>query len=255
MKGTKILEASVRYLKHHSPIVLSALGAVGVVTTAVMAAKATPKAMERLEIAEAEKRYEELTKLETVLVAGPVYIPAILTGAATIACIFGASIMSHQQQRALTSAYIFLDRSFKEYKDKVNELYGENADREVRASIAKGKLVEVNRSVSDEHFLFYEEHYGQFFERTMLEVQDAEYQLNRKFAQEGEVSLNDFFEFLGLSETEIGDALGWSQEMICDFYNPAWIDFEHELVQMEDGMECYIISILVTPTAGYDIPF
>ena len=69
---------------------------------------------------------------------------------------------------------------------------------------------------------------------------------------DGEASLNDFFELLGLNEMKIGDALGWSQECICDFYNPAWIDFEHELVTMEDGMECYIINILVSPMIDYN---
>lgn len=248
------------YLKHHSPTILTAIGAIGVVATAVTAVRATPKAMKLCEDLRLERvnNYEkEPTKVEYAMEAWPCYIPSVFIGAATITCIFGANVLNKRQQAAITSAYILLERSYKSYKDKVIELYGKETDQKVRQEVAKDKYKEedVSKSSSSETLLFYEEHYGKYFERTMLEVQDAEYRLNRKLAKEGEASLNDFFSFLGLNEQKIGDALGWSQEVICDFYNPAWIDFEHELVTMEDGMECYIINILVKPTAGYDAPF
>lgn len=261
MKGTQLLTHVAKYLERHSPVILSGIGAVGVITTATMAVKATPKALEIINEASIDKTHQtgentELTKAEVVKVAWKCYIPAVVTGTATIACIFGANVLNRRQQAALTSAYIFLNRTYKDYKAKVTELYGEGADRNVRSEIVKDKCKQVDiRDCVGETLLFYEEHYGKFFQRTMLEVQDAEYQLNRKLAKEGEASLNDFFELLGLDESEIGDALGWSQETICDFYNPSWIDFEHELVTMDDGMECYIINILVEPTAGYDCPF
>lgn len=252
MTGTRILRQSALYLRNHSSTILTCVGAVGLVATAVLAVKATPKAMERLNEAEVEK-HEDLTKTEKFLVAAPEYIPAVLTGATTIACIFGANVLNKRQQAALASAYMLLERTYKSYKDKAVELYGDDADKNIRHAVVKEKCKEIERQPhGDETLLFYEEHYGEFFERTMLQVQDAEYQLNRKFAMDGEASLNDFFELLGLNEMKIGDALGWSQECICDFYNPAWIDFEHELVTMEDGMECYIINILVSPMIDYN---
>ncbi len=44
------------FLKKNAGTILTCIGAVGVVATAVMSAKATPKAIELLEKAEAEKR-------------------------------------------------------------------------------------------------------------------------------------------------------------------------------------------------------
>lgn len=255
MKGTKLLQQTALYLKRNSSTVLTCVGVVGVVATAISAAKATPKAIYILNELEVKNR-DSLTGFEKIRAVWPLYIPTVMIGSATIACLIGANVLNQRQQAALTSAYIFLDQSFKDYKQKVAELYGDDANSNIRAAIAKAKYSDVDiQPKGDETLLFFEEHYGQYFERSMLQVMDAEYLLNRKFAMEGEVSLNDFFEFLGLSEMEIGDVLGWSQEMICDYPNPAWIDFEHQLVRMDDGMECYIINMLVTPKAGYDCPF
>ena len=120
----KLMYRSVMFCKRNATNILTGLGGIGVVATSVMAVKVTPKALTLLEEAEAKKG-EKLTKIETVQVAGTVYIPPILIGASTIACIFGANVLNKRQQAALMSAYILLDNSFKEYKNKVNELYGE----------------------------------------------------------------------------------------------------------------------------------
>lgn len=261
MKGTQLLVRSKLYLSKRSPTILTCIGAAGVVATAVMAVRATPRAMklcEDLRLSRVNDYEEEPTKLEYVSETWQCYIPAIMTGTATIACIFGANILNRRQQATLASAYMFLDRTYKDYKAKLIELYGEEADRDIRTAIAKDRYDTTDISTaSGDKVMFYEEHYGKFFERTMLEVQDAEYQINRKLAVEGEASVNDFLELLGLSKVEIGDALGWSHEMICDtFYGGhSWIDFEHELVKMDDGMECYVINMVVAPALDYDIPF
>lgn len=266
MKASQIVHRSARYLKHYSPTILTCIGAVGVVATAVTAVRATPKALQLIEQAGYEKgsdknpimdmEFTELTPIEMIKVSWKPYIPSIMIGSATIACIFGANVMNRRQQAALTSAYIFLNQTYKEYKDKIEDLYGKDANRKVQREIAKGKCEKLDHSKPEgDTVLFYESHYGNIFERTMSEVQDAEYRLNRKFALEGEASLNDFFEFLGLPENEIGDALGWSQEIICDFYKAPWIDFEHDLIEMDDGLECYIINMDCPPTSGYSIPF
>lgn len=254
MKG-EMIKKLPKYLKASSPMIMSCIGIVGVVATAATAVQATPKALRLIEDATEEKG-ESLTKLETIRVAGPCYIPSILIGFGTIASIAGANILNGRKQAALTSSYIFLDRSFKEYRKKVDELFGENADKLVESAIVHDRYKESDITPKGETLIFYEEHYGKFFERTMLEVQDAEYLLNRKLAMDGEASLNDLFDFLGLPEMEIGDSLGWSQQLICDFFNPAWIDFEHELTTMDDGMECYIIHISIPPTSDYiGLPF
>ena len=80
--------------------ILTVLGGVGVVVTSVLAVKATTKAMRLINEAEQEKG-EELTKWEIVQSAGPVYLPSLVMGIATIACIFGANVIGRRQQAAL----------------------------------------------------------------------------------------------------------------------------------------------------------
>lgn len=110
--------------------------------TSVMAVKAIPRALDLIEKAEKEKG-DDLTRWETVKVAGPTYIPAILLGTSTIACIFGAQILNQRQQAALMSAYALLDQSYKEYKNKVKEIYGKEAYNEIINSIMVEKAKEV----------------------------------------------------------------------------------------------------------------
>ena len=120
--------------RSHVSTLLTCIGAIGVVATSVMAVKATPKATKLLEVSEKEKG-EKLTKMEVVKIAGPAYIPAAVVGVSTIACIFGANILTKHSQASLASAYALLDRSYKEYRNKVNTLYGEEADDKVRTEV------------------------------------------------------------------------------------------------------------------------
>lgn len=250
-----LLMQSKSLLRKNASTILTIIGASGVIITAILAVKETPKAMRIIkDLEKYDSETSELSvpsKLECVKAAWPCYIPAVTSGVATIACIFGANILNHRQQAALTSAYIFLENSYKEYQNKVKELFGEDADRQIHSAIVHDKYLKTDITPSGENVLFYEEHYGDFFECSMLEVKDAEYRLNRKFATTGEVTMNDFFDFLGLPENDVGDSFGWSIEYMMDFYGTCWIDFEHELVQMDDGLECYIINVSAGPIGDY----
>lgn len=127
------------FLKRNSSTILTTIGAIGVVATAVIAVKDTPKALRILDEAEQEKG-EELTVKEKIVTAGPVYIPAIAVGISTIACIFGANTLNKRNQAALMSAYALLDQSYKDYKRKVSDIYGEDADKKIIEEVAKEEL-------------------------------------------------------------------------------------------------------------------
>lgn len=236
-------------LKNNAPTILTCVGAVGVVATAVTAVKATPKALELIDILEEEKG-EELTKFETFKTAAPVYIPSVVIGVSTIACIFGANTLNKQKQAALMSAYALLDSSYKEYKDKVKELLGEEIETDIRESIMEDHL-DTDIEVEDGKRLFYEECSGRYFEATKEQVLAAEYELNRLMTLRGYALLNDYYAYLGLKRTEEGEVLGWSIEYGYDAYGYKWIDFDHTLVTMDDGLECYIISMPFPPHVDY----
>lgn len=135
------------FLKRHSSTILTVMGAIGVGATAVIAVKDTPKALRILEEAEQEKG-EELTVKEKIITAGPVYIPAIAVGVSTITCIFGANALNKRNQAALMSAYALLDQSYKDYKRKVSDIYGEDADKKIIEEVAKEEL-EPRDSIDD----------------------------------------------------------------------------------------------------------
>ena len=164
MKGTQLLKK----LCDNSSTILTCVGAIGVIATTVMAVKATPKAVELLEDAK-EVKGEELTKLEVINIAGPLYIPTVLTGVSTMACIFGANILNKRNQASLMSAYALLDNSYKEYTKKVEELYGDETDARVKEELAKENYVE-GIVIPKEEELFFDFRTLQYFHASMDEV-------------------------------------------------------------------------------------
>lgn len=245
----KLVNRSKVFMKRNASTILTVVGSAGVIATSVMAVKATPKALLSIEQAKKEKG-EELTKLEIVQVAGPVYIPAVLIGAATIACVFGANALNKRQQAALMSAYALLDSSYKEYRKKVTELYGEDADEKVKVEIAKAKYDEDDIPTEDKQ-LFYDEFSGRYFESTMEKVLQAEYQINRELSLRDQVALNEFYKLLGVPEIEAGDTLGWSSGSNFAAYWQNWIDFGHQKTYIDDDLECQIIHMWTEPTVDY----
>lgn len=233
--------------KRNASTILTCLGAAGVVATAVTAVTATPKALELIEEAKFEKG-GELTKWEVTKVAAPVYIPSILIGAGTLACIFGAQVLNKRTQANLTSAYALLQQTHKTYRKKVNDTYGEDADQKVQSEIAKDKYEDESVEVEDpEKMLFYDIFSGQYFESTEADVQHAEYLLNRSLNIKGYVSAKEFYDFLRIPSVDGGEELGWSTGMNLEYYWQEWIDFHHQYTIMEDGMECCIIYIMQEP--------
>ena len=245
------------YLKRSSPAILTCLGAIGVVATSVLAVKATPKAVDIIRAHEGidhEGNYYGPTKLEVVQLTWKCYIPAALVGLSTIACIFGANVLNKRNQASLVSAYAMLSESYQQYRRAANTVYGEDADSKIIAEVAKKKYISadgcyIHDPDSDsEELLFYDSFSQRYFTSTMSSVLNAQYHVNRNFALRGWSDLNELYDFLGLEEHSGGDVIGWSaDEMIKDGLTP-WVDFENRLVEMDDGLECYIISTLFEPT-------
>ncbi len=256
---TSLLRQSQLFVKRHGATILTCLGGAGVITTAVMAVKATPEAIELLNRAK-ETKGEELSKTEQIKVAGSCYIPSILMGVGTITCIFGANVLNKRHQAALVSAYAIVDSSYKEYKQKLKELYGEEAHEEIVNAIAVEKAKDVGITAASgcaltcltddescgEPALFYDEWSGRYFESTIEQVVTAEYHLNRNFVLRGYCVLNEFYEFLGLEPTEYGNEVGWAVE--DEFY---WIDFNHRKALIDDDLECYIIETPWAPSMDF----
>lgn len=264
----RALYKSGLYLKKYSPVALSCAASVGVIVTVVTAIKATPKAVELVK-ADSRKNHNgdpyAYTRKEAFMSAWKCYIPTAAFGLSTIACIMGANALNSRKQAALTSAYALINQSYKEYKDKLKELYGEEAHNAIVDSIVSEKCKDVFLYASDWAGYscldfgedtaaypeivrtFYDSFSQRYFETTISKVIQAECHLNRNFMFKGVIPLNDFYEFLGLEKTEFGETVGWSS---CngDIY---WIDFNHHKLTLEDGMEIFVIDMVFEPTAEW----
>lgn len=248
-----LLRKSHTFIKQHGSTILTCIGGAGVIATTVMAVKATPEAIELLDRAK-KKKGEKLTTWETVKIASPKYIPSVLIGTGTLACIFGANALNRRQQAALMSAYALLDNSYKEYKKKVVDLYGKESEQEVRTELAKDHYdeEEFNDDYGDGLELFYDEYSQRYFRSTEADVIAAEYELNRTLAQDIGAYLNHFYDLLGIDEVDYGNYLGWSTFELVETYWYCWVEFEHTKVKMDDGMECTIITMLTEPSYGFE---
>lgn len=248
----KVLGKTKGFLDKNASTILTCVAGVGVVGTTVLAVKATPKAMANIKQAKRDKG-AELTKFEIVKAAAPVYIPTILMGASTIACIVGANVLNKRKQAGLVAAYTMLDASYKDYKAKVKEMVGEDGHIEIRNEIAKDKYKENedNISVSDDKQLFYDEFLGEYFESTIEDVQKAQYTLNREIQTRGWYTAAEFYELLGVDYDD-GGSLGWTEGGNFARYWQSWVDFSHTKTQIDDNMECIIITCWSEPYMDYE---
>ena len=257
---SNFINSSTIFLKKYSSTILTITATVGIVVTSVATAKATTKANDILQEAKNDKK-EELTKAEKIKLVAPSYIFPVIIGASTIACVIGANILNRRQQAALVSAYALLDTSYKKYKNKVKELYGEETHNNIIDEIAKENIKDVHISapgaISTYHQdldeadmgeprLFYDEFSRRYFETTFEKVLLAAYQLNRNIILRVCAALNEFYDFLGLENTDYGDVLGWTV-----YYRPRWIDFNHRKAIIGDDLECYIIEMPTIPDETY----
>lgn len=246
-----LLNSSKLFVKRNASTILTCIGGAGVIATTVTAVKATPKALELIDQAE-EVKGEELTKMETVQVTWPVYIPTLLYGATTLACIFGANMLNQRGQASLMSAYALVNNSYKDYKKKVEELYGEDADGEIRGAIANDKYEANDIPEGDGKELFFDEFSGRFFRSTIEEVQRAEYRINRDLVMRDWATINEFYDYMKIPTIDAGDIIGWSTCMNLEMYWQSWIDFSNVKTVANDGTEYYIVRMYQEPIPDFE---
>ena len=92
-------------MKKHSPEILTGIGIAGMITTAVMAVKATPKALILLEEKKDELDTDRLEPKDIIKTAWPCYIPAAVVGSISVFCLIGASSTNLRRNAALATAY------------------------------------------------------------------------------------------------------------------------------------------------------
>lgn len=251
------------FFKKNGPTILTCLSIAGTISTTVLAVKATPKAIKLLDDKKTEKG-SKLTVLETIETAAPMYIPSAITGMATIGCILGVNALNRRQQASMMSAYALVENTFKDYRKKIRESYGQETDQKIMDEVISEKadkmyfssnsIFSSNDLPEDEEscmHTFYDNFSGRYFESTFQAVRNAEYHLNRNFIFGGYADITEWYHFLGLPNTIDDGYIGWSADEFLEGGLYPWIDFDHCKVTLEDGMECYVISFVFGPDCDY----
>lgn len=245
-------------LQKKSPEILVVVGVVGVAMSTVMACKATTKAGKI-----AEETSNDLNKIHTADEAGvteggkpyskedtrsdltqvyvhtavqytKLYAPAALMGAASITCIVASHRILKKRNVALAAAYATLDKSFKDYRGRVLERFGEQVEKELRYNI---KAKEIETTVIDEKGkekkaketvdvaaegwdpskyspyarIFDEGHkaYMKDAEQNRFYLMALQAQANDRLKARGHLFLNEVYEMLGFQLTKAGAVVGW----------------------------------------------
>lgn len=229
-----------------SPEILMGVGIAGMVTTTVLAVRATPKALSLMDKKKETENIDKLTPVETVKTTWTCYIPAAITGVLSITCLVGANSVNLRRNAALAAAYTLSESTLKEYQEKVIETVGERKEQAVRDAIAKDKVANnpvENREViiTDKgNTLCYDAVSGRYFKSDIDKLKKAENDLNRRMMSEMYISLNDFYEEIGLDTIGIGDDIGWN---IDKGYME--LDFSSQLAT--DGTPCLVVSYRYEP--------
>lgn len=235
-------------LVKHSPEILIGIGITGMITTTVLAVKATPKALSLIEEKKEELEVETLTPMETVKTTWKCYIPAAVTGAASIACLIGSNSAHVKRYSALATAYKLSESAFTEYRGKTLEALGEKKERAIRDKISEEQIKNNPRSTTEVivtgkgETLFFEPLSSRYFYSNLEKIKRAENNLNKTIicdAFDAGVTVNDFYTEIGLPHTATGDSLGWKLGYLIDIYPSAQMaeeGTEHE------GEPCIVIN-------------
>lgn len=271
MNKTAIISGATRNLnrvifkcKKHSPEILAITGTLGIVASGVMACKATLKVNDILEESKetvelirktskdeslAEKYTEEDSKKDLAIVYTQtgiklvkLYGPSVVLGVASLGCILGSNNILRKRNIALAAAYTTIDKSFKDYRGRVVERFGEAIDKELRYNIKaeeieetvvdeKGKEKKVKKTVevidpntiSDYSRIFYEGNPGwtKDPEMNLVYLKQQQNWANDKLKAKGFLFLNEVYDMLGFPRTKAGQIVGW----VYDEENPIGDNF------------------------------
>ena len=247
-----IMKGAQLWLTKHSPEILTGLGIAGMITTTVLAVKATPKAIKLVEKKKEELELnpeDKLTVVETVQAAWKPYIPAAITGVVSTTCLIGASSVNLRRNAALAAAYHLSETALSEYKEQVIETFGKNKEKKVRDNVDKARVERTpidDKEViltGDGDTLCFDYHSGRYFKTSIDKLKKIENVLNAKLLREDYLSLNDFYDELGLSFTRVGDDLGWH-------ITKGLIEFSFS-TQLVNDTPCLVLNYNVAPQHDY----
>lgn len=252
---TPIVKGAKAGLEKSGPEIAIGVGIAGFIFTAILAAKAAPRADRKLTEAEMKKG-EKLTVVETVVTAGKEYVPAIVTGAlAATSIIFGTKEL-HKRNAALMALCAVAETSLADYKSQVVDTIGKEAEEEIFKKVdeTRAKRIDNKMDISTPHPQvidasmsaqpFYDLYSGRPFYSTEQEIEKVRNELNARINEHNPVSLNDFYYELNMEDVSFGDRLGWSEYT-------GLIDIRYGAYRDKNGVARSTISFRNEPRVDY----
>lgn len=267
----------VMKLKKHSPEILVVAGIAGTVVSAVLACKATTKVAEILDETKGtldtihdgmetgaingQEYTTEDGKKDTVVVyaqtgmkLAKLYGPAIILGTLSITSILASNNILRKRNVALGAAYAAIDKSFKEYRGRVIERFGEQVDTELKYGIKAKKFEEIevdpetgkekkvkktvmvaDPNLQSDYAVYFDSKSRNYetnpdYNRMFLKAQQAF--ANDKLQTRGHLFLNEVLDDLDLPRTPAGQIVGWTKDGPDGYVNFRIVEVERET---EDG--------------------
>ena len=239
-------------VEKHSPEILMGVGVVGVIATTVTACRATMKLNDILDECEETRdkiksvqenpayddRYSDedaqkdltINYVQTGVKIAKLYAPSVALGVLSVGCLVGSHSVMQKRNAALSAAYLTVDKSFKEYKQRVIDRVGEEVEKEIRYGIKAEEVVEtvtdedgnettVTETVKMMNPNLYSDYARFFDEASPYWQKDPEYNLvflkaqqqyaNDLLRAKGRLFLNDVYDMLGIEKTKAGQIVGW----------------------------------------------
>jgi hypothetical protein len=230
-------------ISRNSPSILTGLGCAGVLTTAILTGRATLRASEILKM---EAPDEQLPAAEIVKLTWKVFIPPVLVGASSIACIIGANTINTHRNAALAALYSLSETAFREYKEKVVEEIGRNKELKVRDSIAQDRVT--TNPVGDRTIIFtgngevlcYDALCDRYFKSSAEKIRQQVLELNEELRNDMWLDLNDLYYAIGLPSTKLGNQVGFDMDK-------GYIQVDYTGTLTPEGQPCLSIDMTVYP--------
>jgi len=254
VKMVNFIKTTKGFMKKHSPEILTGIGVTGMITSTVLAVKATPKAINLINDKKFELNYELSEKLpvkEVIKAAWKPYIPSVITGVMSATCIIGASAVNTKRNAALATAYTLSENALLTYRDKVIETIGEKKEKEIRNKVAQDKVDKEPISNTQifitpkGNTLCMDDITRRYFKSDIESIKKAINELNRQMMNQNYVSLNELYSAIGLEPISSGNRLGWN-------IDKGFIEVDFSTCLAENDEPCIVVEYLQPPYYEFD---
>lgn len=222
MKVQNILKIVQRFTSDNAPFLLTATAVVGVISTSTLAAKAGYRTGQHLAEQLPVPMMSREEKIQLVKEVAPLYIPTFVNASVTIACIIASHKIGMRRAAALAAAYSITEKAFEDYREKAIEKLGPLKERQMRDEVAQDNITKQPLKESkviftgDGEVPVYDAYSKRYYKSSMAKIQKAENIVNYRLRGTDFVSLNDYYDAVGIPGLTFGEDVGWNSDQMLE---------------------------------------